>query len=155
MLESPRLLVVNGPNLNLLGTREPELYGHATLEDVEQAVRRRAVTHAMEVDFFQSNHEGAILDRLQDSRGVASGIVINPAGLGPVSISLLDCALAVNLPVVEVHITNVFARESFRRTSFLATMARAVLAGGGVDVYCFAVDILAATIRSAASDTPI
>lgn len=138
----PTILVVNGPNLNLLGTRQPSIYGYATLADVEALVRAKADALGYDVDFFQSNWEGAILDRLQAARGVAAGVVINPAGLTTVSIALLDTLLAIELPTVEVHITNIHQREEFRHHSFVSKVALAVIAGAGIAGYGFAIEVL-------------
>jgi 3-dehydroquinate dehydratase-2 len=138
----PSILVVNGPNLNLLGKREPSIYGHDTLADVETLARETADAAGYDLDFFQSNWEGAILDRLQEARGVASGVIVNPAGLTSVSIALLDTLLAVELPVVEVHVSNIHRREQFRHLSYVSTMADAVIAGCGIAGYRYAIDFL-------------
>jgi len=137
------ILVVNGPNLNLLGVREPELYGTATLADAEALTRSAADRHGLAVDFFQSNWEGAILDRIHAARGAAIGIIVNPGGLTSTSISLLDALLAVDLPTVEVHVTNIHRRESWRHRSYVSTAATAVIAGAGIAGYGFAVDVIA------------
>jgi 3-dehydroquinate dehydratase-2 len=139
------ILVVNGPNLNLLGVREPGLYGSATLADVEALVRSRADGHGFDVDFFQSNWEGAIIDKVHAARGTAAGIIVNPGGLTSTSISLLDALLAVDLPTVEVHVTNIHRREEFRHLSYVSKAAIAVIAGAGVAGYEFAVDVIART----------
>jgi len=138
----PSILVVNGPNLNLLGLREPRIYGHDTLADAERIARDAADAAGYDLDFFQSNWEGAIIDRLHEARGVASGVIVNPAGLTSVSIALLDTLLAVELPVVEVHVSNIHRREEFRHFSFVSTMATAVIMGAGVTGYRFAVEAL-------------
>jgi 3-dehydroquinate dehydratase-2 len=146
--ERPSILVVNGPNLNLLGLRQPSIYGHDTLADAEKLARDAADAAGYDLDFFQSNSDGAIFDRLQESRGVASGIVVNPAGLTSVSIALLDTLLAVELPVVEVHVSNIHRREEFRHFSYVSTMADAVIAGCGILGYRFAVEYLAAKLAA-------
>jgi 3-dehydroquinate dehydratase-2 len=143
----PSILVVNGPNLNLLGKREPRIYGHDTLADVEKLARATADEAGYDLDFFQSNWEGAILDRLQEARGVASGVIVNPAGLTSVSIALLDTLLAVELPVVEVHVSNIHRREQFRHLSYVSTMADAVIAGCGIAGYRYAIDFLVGHIE--------
>lgn len=143
----PQILIVNGPNLNLLGRREPHLYGRETLADAEKLVREKAHAFGLGMEFFQSNFEGEIIERLHAARGVASGVIVNPAGLTSVSISLLDALLAVELPVVEVHVTNIHQRESFRHFSYVSTMAEAVIAGAGIAGYGFAVEVLAERIR--------
>ena len=126
---------MHGPNLNLLGVREPEVYGTATLDDVDRALEGLAAGLGIEVECFQSNCEGGILDFLADVRGRAEGVVINPAGLGHTSVALLDGLLAIALPFVEVHLSNPAARESFRRRSLLTPLAVGVVAGFGVDSY--------------------
>jgi 3-dehydroquinate dehydratase-2 len=145
--QRPSILVVNGPNLNLLGQRQPAIYGHDTLADAERIARETADAAGYELDFFQSNWEGAIVDRLHAARGVAAGIIVNPAGLTSVSIVLLDTLLAVELPVVEVHVSNIHRREEFRHFSFVSTMADAVIAGCGIAGYGYAVDYLVARTR--------
>jgi len=138
----PSILVVNGPNLNLLGLREPRIYGHDTLADAEKIARDTADALGYDLDFFQSNWEGAIIDRLHEARGVASGVIVNPAGLTSVSIALLDTLLAVDMPVVEVHVSNIHRREQFRHFSYVSTMADAVIAGCGIAGYGYGVDSL-------------
>jgi 3-dehydroquinate dehydratase-2 len=146
-----RVLVLNGPNLNMLGTREPEIYGSDSIADVERLVRDRAATHGLEVDFLQSNHEGDLIDALHRGRSENIGCVINPAGLTHTSVALHDAIKASELDVVEVHISNPHTREAFRHHSFVSPVAKAVIAGAGVSGYAFGVDIIAArhTKRSA------
>jgi 3-dehydroquinate dehydratase-2 len=139
---APTILVANGPNLNLLGKREPHLYGTDTLEDAERLVRSIATAAGVDVDFFQTNYEGALVDRLHEARETAQGIIINPAGFTSTSITLLDALLATDLPVVEVHVTNIHRREEFRHHSFVSKAADAVIAGAGIDGYGFATHIL-------------
>jgi len=138
----PSILVVNGPNLNLLGLREPSIYGHDTLADAEKMARDAAEAGGYDLEFFQSNWEGAVIDRLQEARGVASGVIVNPAGFTSVSIPLLDTLLAIELPVVEVHVSNIHRREEFRHFSYTSTMATAVIMGCGIVGYRYAVDFL-------------
>ncbi len=144
---SNTIYVLNGPNLNLLGTREPEIYGRATLADVEKLCRATAERHRLAVEFRQSNHEGAIIDWIQEARAKqAAGLVINPAGYTTTSVAILDALLAMEAPVVEVHISNIHAREPFRRHSYVSRAARAVVCGFGVDGYALAISGLAAMI---------
>src|SRR5690242_11410545 len=139
--------VLNGPNLNLLGTREPEKYGRATLADVEKLVRARAKQFGWAVEFRQSNHEGDIVDWIQEAAAKrAVGVVINPAGHTTTSIAILDAILAVKLPTIEVHITNIHARESFRHDSYISKGARGVICGLGVAGYALAIEGLAALV---------
>jgi len=139
--------VLNGPNLNLLGSREPEIYGRATLAEVEKLCRATAKEHGLAVEFRQSNHEGEIIDWIQEARAKkAAGIVINPAGYGHTSVAMLDALAALEVPVIEVHISNIHARESFRRRTYVSQIARAVLCGFGIHGYALAIDGLAALI---------
>ncbi|HKP08953.1 MAG TPA: type II 3-dehydroquinate dehydratase [Microbacterium sp.] len=130
-----RLLLVNGPNLNLLGTREPALYGTATLADVEQLTTDAAARRGFEVRSVQSNHEGVLLDAIHAARQDCAGIVINPGGLAHTSVVLRDALTGVALPVAEVHITNVLAREEFRHHSYIADVALVHVIGEGVAGY--------------------
>ena len=135
MAEPIRILVIHGPNLNLLGTREPEVYGSTTLEEINADLSAEAKTWSAELEFFQSNHEGALIDRIQEAGSWADGIVINPAGLTHSSVALRDALLATALPVVEVHLTNLFAREDFRRHSYVSGIAVGVISGFGPSSY--------------------
>jgi len=138
------IYILNGPNLNLLGTREPEKYGHATLADVELLARDTARDFGLDVEFHQSNHEGDIVDWIQEARArQALGIVLNPAGFTTTSVSILDAILAAGLPLVEVHITNIHAREDFRHNSLVSKVARGVICGLGVKGYALAIIALA------------
>ena len=130
-----RVLVLNGPNLNLLGEREPAVYGSASLAGIDDSLRALAVELGIELDFFQSNHEGALVDAVQAARKSADAILINPGAFTHTSVALRDAFLAVGLPFVEVHLSNVFAREPFRRHSYLSDLARGVISGFGADSY--------------------
>jgi 3-dehydroquinate dehydratase II len=150
-MTSKTIYVLNGPNLNLLGTREPEKYGHATLADVERLCREAAARFGLAVEFRQSNHEGAIVDWIQEAaQKKALGVVLNPAGYTTTSVAILDAILAAAIPVIEVHITNIHARESFRHDSYVSRVARAVICGFGVDGYRLAIGGLAAMVGAAA-----
>lgn len=147
---SRTLLLVNGPNLNLLGTREPAIYGHETLADVEALVTRTAAAHGFEVRAVQSNHEGVLLDAIHDARADCAGIVINPGGLTHTSVVLRDALSGVALPVAEVHISDVTAREEFRRFSYVHDVAVVHVVGEGVAGYATAVDRLCTVIAGQA-----
>ena len=139
--------VLNGPNLNLLGSREPEIYGRATLADVEKLCRATAKRHGLAIEFRQSNHEGELIDWIQEALAEkAAGLIINPAGYGHTSVAILDALAALEAPVIEIHISNVHARESFRRRTYVSQVARAVLCGFGIHGYALAIDGLAAMI---------
>jgi 3-dehydroquinate dehydratase-2 len=141
-----KLLVINGPNLNLLGTREPEIYGSATLVDLEAAWKEHAATLGVELDAFQSNHEGAIIDVLQDARGTVDGVVLNAGAFTHYSYSLHDAIVACDIPTVEVHISNVHEREEWRHTSVIMPAVETVIFGRGTDGYLNAIDHLYAIL---------
>lgn len=145
--ETPRLLIINGPNLNMLGTREPGIYGASTLADIEAGCRESAAALGLEAELLQSNHEGTIIDAIQAAKDSAAGIVINPAAYTHTSVAIADALRAVNLPVVEVHISNVHAREEFRRHSYVSPAAAAVIAGAGLNGYRYAIDHLASLLK--------
>lgn len=135
------ILLMNGPNLNLLGTREPGVYGASTLADVEQAAQAQAAAAGAQLSCFQSNHEGALIDRIHAARteGVDM-IVINPGGLTHTSVALRDALSGVAIPFVEIHISNIYQREEFRHHSFLSAIAQGTICGLGVDGYRLAID---------------
>ena len=133
-----RVLLLNGPNLNLLGLREPGLYGSQTLEGIEADLRQEAEGMSVALECFQSNHEGALVDRIQDSRGRVDGILINAGALTHTSIALRDALLGVAIPFVELHLSNVHGRETFRHHSFLADKALGVICGFGPTSYSLA-----------------
>ena len=135
MADVPRVLVLHGPNLNTLGTREPAVYGTTTLDDINAELSDLAKESGAEVEFFQSNHEGALVDRVQEAPTWADAILINPGGLTHTSVVLRDALAATGLPVVEVHLSNVFARESFRHHSYVSPIAWGVVAGFGAASY--------------------
>lgn len=142
----PLIAVLNGPNLNLLGMREPERYGHSTLDDVETLCAETAEELGLAIDFRQTNIEGELVTWVQECRGRAAGIIINPAGYTTTSIALLDALLAVGLPVVEVHITNIHRREEFRQHSYVSKAATGVIAGLGVEGYALALRAMAGLV---------
>jgi len=141
------IYVLNGPNLNLLGTREPETYGHSTMGDVETICRESAARHRLNIDFRQSNHEGELIDWIQEAGAEqAAGIVINAGAYTHSSLAIRDAVAGVATPVIEVHISNIFAREHFRHHSHISAVARACLCGFGIMGYRLAIEGLAALI---------
>ena len=140
---SKRVVVVNGPNLNLLGKREPEIYGTRSLDDLNKTVEAKARELGWDVSLFQSNHEGQIIDFLQQHAPGSAGVVINPGALSHYSLALYDCLQALALPVVEVHLSNIHAREEFRSRSVTARAARGVITGLGFAGYELALEFLA------------
>jgi 3-dehydroquinate dehydratase-2 len=145
------VVVLHGPNLNLLGLREPSVYGHTTLQEIDQSLVARGQELGVEVETFQSNHEGALIDRIHQARGQARGVIINAGGLTHTSVSLRDAIAAVALPTIEVHISNLYAREEFRHHSFLAPVCLGQISGLGPMSYRLALDALAALIQAGAS----
>jgi 3-dehydroquinate dehydratase-2 len=138
------IYILNGPNMNMLGTREPEKYGTATLADVEKLCHVTAKRFDVAVEFRQSNHEGVLIDWIQEAHAKkAAGIIINAAGFTTTSIAIMDALLAVKLPVIELHITNIHQRESFRHNSYMSKVAKAMICGFGIDGYALAVAGLA------------
>lgn len=136
-----KLLLINGPNLNLLGTREPVVYGSTSLQDVETAAQQQASAHGASLEYYQSNHEGHLIDRIHAARlENIDAIIINPGGLTHTSIALRDALSGVAIPFVEVHISNIHQRESFRHHSYLSSVAKGVICGLGVDGYRLAID---------------
>jgi 3-dehydroquinate dehydratase II len=146
---NPTILVLNGPNLNLLGLREPEIYGHDTLSDIEEACLEAAAGLYLTVDFRQSNHEGQLVDWIHEARQTADGIVVNAGAFSHTSIAILDALNAAALPVIEVHLSNIYRREEFRHNSYVSRAARGVICGLGGHGYELALAALARLLRSA------
>jgi 3-dehydroquinate dehydratase-2 len=139
-----KILVLHGPNLNMLGSRDPELYGRHTLPEIDSKLRDRARELGVEVETFQSNHEGALIDFIQEKSRDAAGIIINPGGLTHNGFSLRDALADTSLPVVEVHLSNIYAREEFRRYSVVAPIARGQISGFGWHGYVAALELIVA-----------
>jgi len=139
----PSVLILNGPNLNLLGTREPQIYGSETLDDIESLCQDTAQQLGLDVDFRQSNHEGELVGWIQEARGEHDAIILNAGAYSHTSIAILDALTAVGLPVVEVHLSNIFRREPFRHHSYVSTVARGVICGFGAQGYALALQAAA------------
>lgn len=136
------ILVLNGPNLNLLGVRQPEVYGHTTLSDIERMCQSHAAERGFTVSFFQSNHEGALVDAIHDARNVHDAILLNAGAYTHTSIALHDAIASVELPVCELHLSNIHAREEFRHTSFISKVAVGMICGFGAHGYVLGLDAL-------------
>lgn len=146
-MANPIILIVNGPNLNLLGQRQPEVYGRETLADVETAARAHGASLGLEIEFCQSNHEGHLVDWIQGARQRCAGIVINAGAYTHTSVAILDALLAAQIPAVEVHLSHIHQREEFRHHSFVSKAAKGMICGFGSHGYILALDALARLIR--------
>ena len=145
---APKILILNGPNLNRLGKREPEVYGSETLDDIERRSSARAAALGLEIDFRQSNGEGELVDWIQQADGFA-GIVINAGGYTHTSVAILDALRAAGLPVIEVHLSNIFQREEYRHISYISEIATGVICGLGAQGYELAIEAMAALVQKA------
>ena len=143
-----KVLILNGPNLNMLGTRQPEVYGRTTLKMVEESCSSHGAKIGLEVSYLQSNHEGALIDAIHAAKGTQHGIVLNAGAYTHTSIALMDAIASVELPVIEVHLSNIHAREAFRHTSYIASVALGQICGFGLQSYLMALDGLAAHFKS-------
>ena len=150
----PTVFILNGPNLNLLGVREPATYGYDTLGDVEQRCLARAQALDLSIDFRQTNHEGQLVDWIQEARESADGIILNAGALTHTSVAVLDALNAADLPIVEVHLSNIFRRESFRHHSYVSLAANGGIFGLGPQGYELALEAIATLIEAAASEAP-
>ena len=151
----PIVFILNGPNLNLLGVREPSVYGRDTLGDIEERCSARAAALGLEIDFRQTNHEGQLVDWIQEARESADGIILNAGALTHTSVALLDALSAAELPVIEVHLSNIFRRESFRHHSYVSLAANGVICGLGARGYELALDGIASLIESESDEAAL
>ena len=142
-----KIIVINGPNLNMLGLREPEIYGSQSLQDLNEYIRNFSVLKNIDVDFFQSNHEGNIIDVIQESMGKYEAIIINPAAYTHTSIAIADAIRAVGLPTVEVHLSDVNSREEYRKTSYISEHCVATVSGKGFNSYIDAIEIILSKLK--------
>lgn len=140
-----RIIIINGPNLNLLGKREPEIYGTLSFEAYLETLKKEFPQH--EIEYYQSNHEGFLIDKLQESDGIFDGVVMNPGGYAHTSIALADCIRAVSLPVVEVHISDISKREPYRQHSYTAEACAKCIMGKGLQGYALAINLLAEIVK--------
>ena len=141
------IYILNGPNLNLLGHREPEVYGYTTLAQIEKMCAAQAAQYGLSIVFHQSNHEGDIVDQLQEARTSGSAVLINPAGYGHTSIAILDSIQALNIPVIEVHLSNIHKREPYRHLSYVSKAATGIVMGLGAQGYLRAIDAVAEILK--------
>ena len=138
-----RILIINGPNLNMLGTREPEIYGYETLDDIEDNCLERAAEAGFSIEFRQSNSEGELVDWIQEARSSFAGVIINPAAYSHTSIAIHDALAALSIPIIEVHLSNIYKREAFRHHSYVSALASGVICGFGAQGYGLAIDAMA------------
>ncbi|OIQ95105.1 3-dehydroquinate dehydratase [mine drainage metagenome] len=150
---TPAILILNGPNLNMLGTRQPEVYGRETLADIEALCRRHGAGLGLAVDIRQSNHEGQLVDWIQEARGAKAGIILNAGAYTHTSVAILDALLASELPVVEVHLSNIHQREPFRHHSYVSKAARGMICGFGSHGYVLALDAIARIVAPSPHDS--
>jgi len=151
----PVVFILNGPNLNLLGVRDPSIYGRDTLGDIEERCTARAAALSLEIDFRQTNHEGQLVDWIQEARESADGIILNAGALTHTSVALLDALSAAGLPVIEVHLSNIFRRESFRHHSYVSLAANGVICGLGAQGYELALDAIAGLIEGESDEAAL
>ncbi|APX24890.1 MAG: type II 3-dehydroquinate dehydratase [Rhodobacteraceae bacterium] len=142
------ILILNGPNLNLLGTRQPEVYGRTTLSDIEAMCRAHGERIGVDVSFMQSNHEGALIDAIHEARGERDGLILNAGAYTHTSVALMDAISSAEIPAIELHLSNVHARESFRHTSYIAKVAVGVICGFGARGYTLAMDAMKSHLES-------
>ena len=140
--------ILNGPNLNLLGEREPEIYGPESIDDIHKLTEDFAKSKNAEIIFKQTNHEGELIEMIHDARKKSDGLIINPAGYTHTSVAIYDALLSLNIPIVEVHISNIYKREKFRHSSYVSMAANSVISGFGIDGYIFALESMLKSIKN-------
>jgi 3-dehydroquinate dehydratase-2 len=150
----PTVFILNGPNLNLLGVRNPSVYGHDTLADIEERCLARAAALNLQIDFRQTNHEGQLVDWIQEARESAEGIILNAGALTHTSVAVLDALSAAGLPIIEVHLSNIFRREIFRHHSYVSLAANGVICGLGAQGYELALEAMASLIEDESDEAP-
>ena len=142
------IYILNGPNLNLLGEREPEIYGSSSIDDIKNLTKEFVKSKSVEILFKQSNHEGELIELIHDARKKSHGLIINPAGYTHTSVAIYDALLSLNVPIIEVHISNIYKREKFRHSSYVSMAADSVISGFGIDGYIFALESIIKTIEN-------
>ena len=142
------IYILNGPNLNLLGEREPEIYGSSSIDDIKNLTEEFVKSKSVEILFKQSNHEGELIELIHDARKKSHGLIINPAGYTHTSVAIYDALLSLNIPIIEVHISNIYKREKFRHSSYVSMAADSVISGFGIDGYIFALESIIKTIEN-------
>ena len=142
------IYILNGPNLNLLGEREPEIYGSSSIDDIKNLAEEFVKSKSVEIIFKQSNHEGELIELIHDARKKSHGLIINPAGYTHTSVAIYDALLSLNVPIIEVHISNIYKREKFRHSSYVSMAADSVISGFGIDGYIFALESIIKTIEN-------
>ena len=142
------IYILNGPNLNLLGEREPEIYGSSSIDDIKNLTEEFVKAKSIEIIFKQSNHEGELIELIHDARKKSHGLIINPAGYTHTSVAIYDALLSLNVPIIEVHISNIYKREKFRHSSYVSMAADSVISGFGIDGYIFALESIIKTIEN-------
>tara|TARA_B100000963_G_scaffold215954_1_gene188365 strand:+ start:911 stop:1351 length:441 start_codon:yes stop_codon:yes gene_type:complete len=142
------IYILNGPNLNLLGEREPEIYGSESIDDIQKLTEQFAKSKNIEIIFKQTNHEGELIEMIHDARKKSDGLIINPAGYTHTSVAIYDALLSLDIPIIEVHISNIYKREKFRHSSYVSMAANSVISGFGVDGYIFALESMLKNIKN-------
>ena len=142
------IYILNGPNLNLLGEREPEIYGSESIDDIQKLTEQYAKSKNTEIIFKQTNHEGELIEMIHDARKKSDGLIINPAGYTHTSVAIYDALLSLDIPIIEVHISNIYKREKFRHSSYVSMAANSVISGFGIDGYIFALESMLKNVKN-------